>query len=116
MENEKIELYLTGKFEGSAATVKRLITTSRGSINPSFITKKNELARAKDTFHNGRSDSITSKKCTHAVTGSTKVQKVKNLGFSTTIWPPTSSYRLPHSAVDKHEGLKQHRSCYQTVQ
>ena len=61
MENEKIELYLTGKFEGSAATVNRLITTSRVSINPSFVTEKNELAEAKDTFHNGNIDSIKSK-------------------------------------------------------
>ena len=61
MENEKIELYLTGEFEGSAATVNRLIITSRGSINPSFVTEKDELAGAKDTFHDGSIDSIKSK-------------------------------------------------------
>ena len=47
--------------EGSATTVYRLITTSRGSINPSFVTKKDELAEAKDTFHNGSIDSINLK-------------------------------------------------------
>ena len=61
MENENFKLQLTGKFEGSAATVNRLITTSRGSINPSFVTKKNEQAGARDTFQNGRMDSIKSK-------------------------------------------------------
>ena len=39
----------------------KLITTSRGSINPSFITKKNELAGARDTFYNGSIDSFKSK-------------------------------------------------------
>ena len=39
----------------------RLITTSRGSINPSFVTKKNELEKTKDTFHNGNNDSIKPK-------------------------------------------------------
>ena len=49
------------RVEGSATTVNRLITTSRGSINPSFVTKKDELAEAKDTFHDGSFDSIKSK-------------------------------------------------------
>ena len=50
---------------------------------------------------------------THAMTRSTMEPKGKTLGSSTTIWPPTSSYRPPHSAVNEHEGLEQHRSCYQ---
>ena len=87
-----------------------MIITSRGSINPSFVTKKDEMVREKDTLHNGSNDSVKLNKCTHAVTGSTMVPKGKTLGFSTTIWPPTSSYRLPHSAIDEHEGLEQHRS------
>ena len=61
MENKGDDLWLTGEFERSATTVNRLITTSRGSLNPSFVTKKNELAGARDTFYNGSIDSIRSK-------------------------------------------------------